>query len=128
MILLDTCALIWLNDDRTNFSRRTMEILERNADALAVSPISFMEIGIKSRRKGFHLPYPLEAWSDKICELYSLTVIPISKGITVEAALLPEIHKDPFDRLIIATAVINKMDIVTADQNFQEYKKINVIW
>jgi PIN domain nuclease of toxin-antitoxin system len=57
-----------------------------------------------------------------------LTVIPISKGITVEAALLPEIHKDPFDRLIIATAVINKMDIVTADQIFQEYKRINVIW
>ena len=128
MILLDTCALIWLNDDRTIFSRRTMEILERNADALAVSPISFMEIGIQERRKGFHLPCPLEIWSDKICELYSLTVIPISKKITVEAALLPEIHKDPFDRIIIATAIINKMDIVTADKVFQKYKSISVVW
>lgn len=128
MILLDTCALIWLNDDRTNFSRHTMEILERNADALAVSPITFMEIGIKARRKGFHLPCTLEAWSDNICELYSLTVIPISKKITVEAVLLPEIHKDPFDRIIIATAIINKMDIVTADKVFHKYKNINVIW
>ena len=128
MILLDTCALIWLNDDRTNFSRRTMEILERNADALAVSTISFMEIGIKERRKGFHLPFPLEIWSDKICELYFLTVIPVSKKIATEAAILPEIHKDPFDRIIIATAAINRMNIVTADKVFQKYENINVIW
>jgi PIN domain nuclease of toxin-antitoxin system len=128
MILLDTCALIWLNDDRTKFSRYIMEKLERNADALAVSPISFMEIGIKERRKGFHLPCPLETWSDKICELYSLTVIPVSKKIAIEAAVLPEIHKDPFDRIIIATAVINKMDIITADKVFQEYRNVNVIW
>ena len=128
MMLLDTCALIWLNDDRTNFSRRTMEILERNSDALAVSPISFMEIGIKARRKGFHLPCPFELWSDNICKLYSLTVIPISRKITIEAMLLPEIHKDPFDRIIIATAIINKMDIVTADKVFHKYKSINVIW
>ena len=105
-----------------------MEVLERNADALAVSPISFMEIGIKAQRKGFHIPCHLEAWSDKICELYSLTLIPISKKIAVVAALLPEIHKDPFDRIIIATAIVNKMDVVTADKIFQKYKNINVIW
>ncbi len=105
-----------------------MEILERNADALAVSPISFMEIGIKERRKGFHLPCPLGIWSDKICELYSLTVIPVSKKIAVAAAVLPDIHKDPFDRIIIATAAINKMDVVTADKVFQKYKNISVIW
>ena len=128
MILLDTCALIWLNDDRSVFSRSTMGILERNADALAVSPISFMEIGIKARRKGFHIPCSLESWSDNICKLYSLTVIPISKKIAIEAASLPEIHRDPFDRIIIATGIINRIDIVTADKVFHEYDSIKVIW
>lgn len=128
MILLDTCALIWLNDDRRIFPRRALDMIERNSDALAVSPISFMEIGIKAQRKSFNIPCSLESWSDNICELYSLTVIPISKKITVEAAILPEIHKDPFDRLIIATAIINKLDIVTADKVFRKYNGIKVIW
>ena len=92
MILLDTCALIWLNDYRAKFSRRTMEILDRNSDALAVSPVSFMETEIKSNRKGFQIPFSLNTWCDKICEKYSLTVIPVSKNIAVEAASLPEIH------------------------------------
>lgn len=128
MILLDTCALIWLNDDRTKFSRRTLEILERNADALTVSPVSFLEIGIKAKRKGFHIPGSLSEWSDRICEEYSLTVIPVSKRIAVEAATLPEIHSDPFDRIIIASAVIGKMDIITADKVFIKYKNVKVIW
>jgi PIN domain nuclease of toxin-antitoxin system len=128
MILLDTCALIWLNDDRAKFTRRAMDILERNADALAISPISFMEIGIKSRRNGFNIPNSLQEWTDKICEEYSLTVIPISKIIAVKAAVLPDMHKDPFDRIIIATAIVNKMDIVTADKEFRKYENLNIIW
>lgn len=128
MILLDTCSLIWLNDDRTKFSRKTIEMMERNADALAVSPVSFLEIGIKAKRKGFHIPGTLSKWSDKICEEYSLAVIPISKRIAVEAAALPDIHSDPFDRIIIATAIIGEMDIITADKMFNKYKDVKIIW
>lgn len=128
MILLDTCALIWLNDDRDQFSKTTMAILERNQDALAVSPISFFEIGIKAKKKKLKIPISLKDWSEKMCERYDLTCIPVSHDISVKASELPDIYKDPFDRLIIATAVVNKLRVVTADITFPLYKAIKVIW
>ncbi len=128
MILLDTCALIWLNDDRDKFSKSTLAILERNQDALAVSPISFLEIGIKSKKKQFKIPGSLQEWSGKMVERYGLTSIPVSHRIAVKASELPDIHKDPFDRIIIATAAINKLRVVTADTVFPLYEAINVVW
>ena len=128
MILLDTCALIWLNDDRNKFSKKVLSLITENIDSLFVSSISFMEIGIKSRKKKLHIPGSLEEWSRNIIETYSLNVIPVSRDIAVKAPMLPEVHKDPFDRIIIATAVVNKMRIITADKMFANYSQIKVVW
>ena len=62
------------------------------------------------------------------CSKYTLTILPITKTVAVRAAGLPEIHRDPFDRLIIATAELNRLKVVTADNVFNEYKSIKVIW
>lgn len=128
MILLDTCALIWLNDDRSKFSKKVISLITENLDSLFVSSISFMEIGIKSKKEKLHIPSSLEEWSNRIIKIYSLNVIPVSKDIAVKAPMLPDLHKDPFDRIIIATAIVNKMKIITADKAFKNYTQIKVIW
>ena len=128
MILLDTCALIWLNDDRSKFSKKVLSLITENIDSLFVSSLSFMEIGIKSQKDKLHIPGSLEEWSSNIVETYSLNIIPVSKDIAVKAPMLPDIHKDPFDRIIIATAVVNKMRIITADKMFANYTQIKVVW
>ncbi len=128
MILLDTCALLWLDSDRDLLSTESLKHLEHYANAIAVSPISFMEIGIKAGKGRIVLPMSLEKWTDKICDKYSLTVLPITRNIAVKASTLPEIHRDPFDRIIIATAALNRLKIVTADKVFAEYGEIKVIW
>ncbi|HBM15817.1 MAG TPA: PIN domain nuclease [Lentisphaeria bacterium] len=128
MILLDTCALLWLDSNRELFSIETLDLLNRYSDALAVSPVTFMEIGIKAKKGRLELPIAFDKWTDEICSQYSLTILPVTKSIAVYTAELPEIHRDPFDRIIIATAAINNMKIVTADKIFTEYKNIKVIW
>jgi len=128
MILLDTCALLWLDSNRDMFSRETLDILNRYSDALAVSPVTFMEIGIKAKKGRLELPNTFDKWADEICSQYSLTVLPVTKSIAIYAAELPEIHRDPFDRIIISTAALNNMRVVTADKVFSEYKVIKVIW
>jgi PIN domain nuclease of toxin-antitoxin system len=128
MILLDTCALIWLNDDRSKFSKKVISLITDNLDSLFVSSISFMEIGIKSQKDKLHIPGSLEEWSNSIVETYSLNVIPVSRDIAVKAPMLPDVHKDPFDRIIIATAIVNKMKIITADKVFKNYGQIKVVW
>jgi PIN domain nuclease of toxin-antitoxin system len=128
MTLLDTCALIWLNTDRKAFSPDAGKWLDRHADSLAISPVSLMEIGMKSRKGMLELPCPLARWYEMMTELYSLNEIPVSASIAMAASDLPEIHKDPFDRIIIATAIECKMPVVTADAKFKEYPKLKVIW
>ena len=128
MILLDTCSLLWLDSNREAFSPETLDLLNRYSDAMAVSPVSFMEIGIKAKKGRLELPVVLDKWSDEICSQYSLTVLPVTRAIAVYAAGLPEIHRDPFDRIIIATAALNNMKVLTADKTFTEYKCIKVIW
>lgn len=128
MILLDTCALLWLDCNRPAFSPETLMILDRYADALAISPISFTEIGIKARKGRLTLPLPLAEWTERVCARYSLTVHAVTNAVAVRAVELPDIHNDPFDRLIIATAELHHMRVVTADRVFLNYKSIKVIW
>jgi PIN domain nuclease of toxin-antitoxin system len=128
VILLDTCALLWLESDRKAFSARAMEHLRSNYDALAISPISFHEVGIKQSKKRLSLPMPLAKWSAAMIEKYGLSVLPVTTDVAVTAAILPRIHNDPFDHLIIATARVNKLGIVTADTRFTDYPKVKVIW
>ena len=128
MILLDTCALLWLDTDRASFTKRAMDCLNAHFDAMAVSPVSFHEVGIKSEKKRIQLPMSLSKWSEALCAKYELTVLPVTRDTAVTAATLPPVHSDPFDRIIIATARLNKLSVVTADAKFTEYPGLKVIW
>ncbi len=128
MILLDTCALLWLDSNRNIFSSEAMVALDRYSDALAISPVSFMEIGIKTKKGKLELSKPLVKWIDEICTKYSLTILPVTKAVAIQATQLPEIHRDPFDKIIIATAVVNRLKVLSADKTFKEYNAIKVIW
>ena len=54
-------------------------------------------------------------------EHHGLTILPVDLDVSIGAARLPPIHDDPFDRFIIATARINNIPVVTADENFEKY-------
>ena len=128
MILLDTCAVLWLDSDRDTFSASALTALQRHADALCVSPVTFMEIGIKLKRQRLTLPLPFEKWVEKTVDRYAFIGVPVSRDIVVAATGLADIHRDPFDRIIIATGKVNRIPVVTADRTFTKYKDIKVIW
>jgi PIN domain nuclease of toxin-antitoxin system len=128
VILLDTCALLWLDSDRAVFPAATLAVLDRHADALAVSAVSFMEVGINAQKGRLDLPSPLDEWTERVCARYSLRVHSITREIAVRAVALPPVHRDPFDRLIIATAELHHMRVVTADDVLRKYLTIKVIW
>jgi PIN domain nuclease of toxin-antitoxin system len=67
------------------------------------------------------LPHaPLE-WFEKVIEHHGLTVLPLALDVCITAAGLPPIHNDPCDRFIIATAKLNDLAVVTADEHFEKY-------
>jgi PIN domain nuclease of toxin-antitoxin system len=116
-LLLDTCALIWsLEDNPCLLPEARQQILDPSNNVF-VSAVSVWEIEIK-RKKG-QLKSPenlLEAIT------YSqFSFLSITEHHAVKAASLPEHHKDPFDRLLIAQAMLEKMVIVTSDIKFGQY-------
>jgi len=102
--LLDTCTLIWLAADQSRLSPRAVGILGDPESELFVSAISAFEIGLHHVRGRIVFPRPPEEWFLRAINEHDVEPLSISWGIAVRCTQLPEIHKDPADRIILATA------------------------
>jgi PIN domain nuclease of toxin-antitoxin system len=67
------------------------------------------------------LKYPPREWFDRILQRYQLTILPLTNEVMFLAGELQEHHKDPADRMIIASAMVNGLAVATADRNFPLY-------
>jgi len=120
MILLDTCALLWLATDQSRLSRRALRMIEQ-APIVYISAITCFEIGIKHRSGKLKLPLSPREWCEGILKHHDISVLQVDAEICIKATELPLIHRDPCDRFIIATAMLNELLVVTADERFGEY-------
>lgn len=118
--LLDTCALIWLATGDRKLSMAAREAIQ-DADILCFSSISIWEIARKVKKGELEIPVTPGKFTDMLVSQYDMTEIPLDNSIMLRASSLPEIHKDPADRFIIATALLNGCLVVTGDRNFPKY-------
>ncbi len=128
MLLLDTCALIWLVEDLSALSGNAKKAILQNPDDIYVSAISALEISLLVEKKRLELPSEPFKWYSAAIRLHGLKEIAIDGEIAAMSGKLSPIHKDPCDRIVIATAMLKKLGIVTSDKIFREYKNIKVIW
>ena len=119
-MILDTCALLWLASGSKKLSRSALKEINV-ASAVYVSAISGFEISLKAGAGKLELSHPVEEWFKQVAEHHGLTILPLDLAVCIAAAKLPPIHDDPFDRFIIATAKLNDLTVVTADERFEEY-------
>ena len=119
-VILDTCALLWLASGSKKLSRSALKEINE-ASAVYVSAISGFEIALKVGTGKLELSHPVEEWFKQVAEHHGLTILPLDLEVCIAAAKLPPIHDDPFDRFIIATAKLNDLTVVTADEQFEEY-------
>ena len=119
-MILDTCALLWLAQGGGKFSKEAARRIDA-APVVYISAISGFEIGIQYRKGKLKLPALPSDWLRAILAHHGLAVFPLDLPICVRATELPAIHKDPCDRLIIATAQLHTLPVVTGDPVFKEY-------
>lgn len=121
MILLDTHALIWLDQDDRNLGPEARDAIETagRKDGLAVSAISFWEVAMLARKGRVEIHMDLSHWRNDLIAA-GLTEIPIDGAIGIAATLLDPFHADPADRLIVATAERTDSTLVTADRRLLE--------
>lgn len=128
--LLDTHALIWLMEGDARLSARARRFIEQSSSNTFVSIASFYEIAIKMNIGKLSLTRTLQQFYEE-AKLNGLQILPIRESHLSQLVQLPQVpgHRDPFDRLLIATAIAEEMTVLTADPLFQLYSSsIQVIW
>lgn len=127
MTLLDTCTLLWLVGAQEKLSRRVITTLRNSAGRIFVSAISAFEIGVKAKKGLLLLPLPITEWFPLALMSHGLTEIPVTSKVLTGALALPDLHNDPADRIIIATALENHLTLLTPDKQIHSYP-VPVLW
>jgi PIN domain nuclease of toxin-antitoxin system len=128
MPLLDTCALLWLVGQRDRLSDAARAAIDSSEGDLAVCAISAFEIGLKFAHRELELPRPASEWYARALWIHGVREIPVDGRCALSAAALPPIHRDPCDRMVIATAQLHGMPILTPDPIIAKYPGVRVIW
>jgi len=126
MYLLDTCAFLYYLSDNEKLSSTARSIIETKEDVY-LSQTTLWEIAIKKTIKKLDLAettYDLE----RICSEGGISIIPIKNKYFETIQKLPYIHGDPFDRLIMATAMDEGLSLLTDDEKIPLYPEIKVVW
>jgi PIN domain nuclease of toxin-antitoxin system len=124
MILLDTHALLWLTEDHVRLGKKARDLV-REAEGtshVAVSAISFWEIGMLIEKQRIALSVTLTDYARNLIEKNGIRIVPVDTKVAVESGSLPgSLHGDPGDRLIAATARLLALPLLTSDSKLLDY-------
>lgn len=128
MLLLDTCALLWLAHSPMNLSEQARKAIVDNAGGIFVSAISIWEVTLKHRSGRLGLPADPKHWYSTVLEHHGIAELPVTGAVAIRSANLPNIHRDPADRFVIATALENRLRVVTPDPHIRDYPDVSFVW
>lgn len=124
MIVLDTHIwLWWVAEDTASLPMRLTQQLAA-ADSLGVSAISLFEVAWLAQHGRITLDPPPPQWFHMALQGSGIVLLPLTPGIATRAVALPPHHRDPHDRLIIATALEQGSQLMSLDGKFAEYTEI----
>lgn len=122
-LLLDTHTLIWMATDAARLSADATSALTDPANDLYASAVSGWEISIKRARGRLRFPDV----DRRMLATLRVAELPVTFDHAAHVARLPELHRDPFDRMLIAQAVAEDLTIVSRDRAFEGYP-VSVHW
>ena len=123
--LLDTHVWIWSQASPGNLGLEATKVLTDPREALFVSTISTLELARLSAGKRIELHPDLESWVGQSLELLLASALELTHGIAGEAYRLPgEFHRDPADRILVATARLHHLTFLTADERILAYPHV----
>ena len=128
--LLDTHALIWFSEDNKQLSAKARSIINNNRNKIFLSIVSFFELAIKFNAGKLDSDLSLSDFF-VLASDSSIIILPISENDLSNYLILPIFadHRDPFDKLIIATAMEEHLTIITTDKKFILYNElVDIIW
>jgi len=126
-VLLDTRAFLWWVLEDPRLSARAQSGIKAQEDDVLVSAVSAWEIAIKSADARLDLPEPAQTYVPDRIAANGFRELDLTVEHAVRVAGLPAIHRDPFDRLLIAQAQVEGIPILTSDPAIARYD-VDIIW
>ena len=127
MYLLDTNAWICLFNEPALLSLKSRSLLSTMSE-VAVAAISLVEVCQKHASGKLEFSIPVANWLEKALPKHLIHLLPLTPSIAHEAYCLgPEFHRDPADRLIVATARIHNLTLVTSDKKLIQFKGVKTL-
>lgn len=125
--LLDTHAFLWSTLDSDRLSAHARTLLEDGSNDFLLSAASVWEICIKHGKGKLDLAEPPESYLPKLVAKFGYTTLPVAFVHALRTSSLPQLHTDPFDRLLVAQAQVEGLPILTSDPNISLYD-VKAIW
>jgi len=125
--LLDTHTFLWWIANDPQLSPRARQIMEDANTEPLLSAVSGWEIAIKSHLGKLKLPADLQGFVAEQLRINGIQVLPIQMAHALHVFTLPDHHRDPFDRMLVAQGQLEKLPILTGDPQIAQYG-VTVIW
>lgn len=123
-LVLDTHVWLWLVEGDARLSPAVRKRIEPFADnnAILVPVICVWEVAMLWKRNRIQLQQPINSWVRATFDATGFSLVPLNDEISLESALLPgDFHSDPADRMIVATARVNRAIVASADRRIVDY-------
>ena len=128
MILLDTHALIWLASDPAQLSDVARAAIRAHPASLHVSVVTAWEVSLLAKRGRLKLPLRPDDYLTRAIDHHGLIELPLTRRVVQASVLLPDIHNDPFDRILIAECQARGLSLISRDAVIPRYSDVPVIW
>lgn len=125
--LLDTSTFLWWITDNDRLSPKARDVLADGNNEVWFSAVSGWEIVIKAGLGRVVLPEDPEQFLPKQLAANAFQVLPIHLRHTLRVSILPSLHRDPFDRLLVAQALVEELTILSGDAQLAGYP-VPVVW
>jgi len=126
-LLLDTHTFLWWITDSDRLSRKARSLISSGTNEIFFSAVSAWEIAVKAELGRVTLPSDPETFVPQQITQNAFQVLPLQLRHALRVFSLPSVHRDPFDRMLVAQAEAERMPLLTGDSHFHSYP-IKVIW
>ena len=129
-LLLDTCVLIWwAAGEKKKIPESIRESVGKTDAVVSVGSISVAEVARLAERRRIRLSMHWKPWFRQVVGTNGWSVLPATWEIMEESYSLPEpFHGDPADRILVATARLHRLSVVTPDERIRRYPHVDTLW
>ena len=120
-LLLDTCTFLWIAAGADELSVRARSLHEDPANEVYLSAVSAWEIVVKHALGRLPLPDAPSRWVPAVRERHGIAALPLAEDAALALERLPDVHRDPFDRMLVCQAAMQGMTILTPDPDIARY-------